>query len=241
MDDRQREARVQTLQAELEAERRRRVAAEAEAVAARAASDELKLHVQRAGLEQPIQAQRLRRSGLLILLALLVMGLAATATIGIVYFRRVEGGLRDDLTRANRRIAELARERIADQRAAAELTAELDAVRRRQAQASANLLACLARTPAPDAPPSAPAGDDVSQLLAMAERAFSNTECPRAMEIARKVIALQPTHQRAIQILGVCACNAKNRPSAQWAHDKLTGFAKSALKQLCARNGVTLE
>lgn len=234
---------MQTLQAELEAERRRRVAAEAEAVAARAACDELKLHVQRAGLEQPIQAQRLRRSGLLILLALLVMGLAATATIGIVYYRRVEGELSDELARANRRVAELSRERLADQRTAAELKADLHEVRRRQAYVGANLLACQTRCPAssPDAPPSTPDAVAVSQLLAQAETAFSSTLCPRAMELARKVIALQPSNQRAIQILGVCACNLKSRVSAQWAHDKLTGFSPAALKQICERNGVRLD
>jgi pSer/pThr/pTyr-binding forkhead associated (FHA) protein len=77
-------------------------------------------------------------------------------------------------------------------------------------------------------------------LLAQAETAFSNTQCPKAMELARKVIAIRSSQQRAIQILGVCACNTKNKPSAQWAFDKLSGYPKQALRQLCDRNGIIL-
>ncbi len=257
MDERQREARLQTLETELEAERRRRLAAEAEAVAARAASDELKLQIQRTGLEAPIRAQQLRRSGLLILLVLLVMALAATATVGIVYYQKLERQLVTELEASRTRALELGREAESAQRTAAAKQAELQQ----------ELERCRAK-PCPTCPPPCDAADDektaspapparkappapgarttpkvehdVTLLLAEAQREFVWRRFARARELTRQVLRLAPAHDGAIRLLGACSCALKDKVGASWAHERLDSGARGFLKTLCRRSGIEL-
>jgi hypothetical protein len=257
MDDRQREARLQTLETELEAERRQRRAAEAEAVAARAASDELKLQIQRAGLEEPIRAQQLRRSGLLILLVLLVMALAAAATVGIVYYRKVERQLVTELGETRARLLLLGREADAVKRAATarqeELWRELERCRAKpcpvcpkdDAPATEEKAdpkragAAQSAAPAPRAAAS-PLGVDVTALLVRAQHEYVSRRFASARDLTRQIIRVQPSHDGAIRLLGACACALKDRVGARWAFERLDSGARAFLTEHCHRQGIEL-
>ncbi len=225
MDERQREARLQTLQSELEVERRQRQAAEAEAVAARAACDELRLEVQRAGLEQPLRAQRLRRRGVLVLLVLLVMGLAATATVGVLYYQRVERTLASELARTTRARAE--ENRSSEQRQV-DLLAELKQCRDRSPPCPPLCFAERYQTSRPD-PEAAP-------RFELTKEAWQRSDHAKVVELARKVIEVDSRHEGARVLMGISACTLNDLAAAKEACTLLFGAALVTVQTICRRH-----
>jgi hypothetical protein len=242
-DGPEREAHLQTLRAELEAERQRRLAAEAETVAARAASDELKLQVQRAGLGGPIRRQRLFRGGALVLLVLLLMLLAAAATVGIVHFRQLERAAelsrtRDHLVQQTEREREQARARARQ----GELALQLEKCRTKPCPiCPPTFPEEKAPLPGPDGKRESPFAARVAEVLVQARQAYQSGQHRQARDLVRGVLRIQSDNQDAIRILGASSCAIKDRGGAKWALDRVSTASRDALRMVCRQYGIVLD
>jgi len=269
MDERQRDARLQTLRAELEVESKRRAAAEAEAVAARAACDELKLEIQRAGLEGPLKRQRVHRSGALLLTVLLVMVVAAATTVGIFYYRGIQRQAADTKALGEGRAREHRLSSLNTELSDSLAQCEARARRRRDSpvcpvcpvcptteakteeKAAANAVKASPRKRTPARPvvgerdgkpvPGGPdTSEEVASLVSQAQTSYSVGRFARALELARKAIALQPQQRDAVSVLGASACAMRDRETARYAYTRMMGFQRNVLMAICRNYGVML-
>lgn len=206
--------------------------------------------------QREARLQPRRRSGLLILLVLLVMALAVTATVGIVHHRKVERQLVTELGSTRSRVLELGREAEATRRAATarqdDLQQELDRCRAKPCPTcpppSDGGADGKATRPAPSGrrPPPAPGaaasalGVDVNELVVRAQREYVERRFASARELARRALQLQSTHDGATRVLGASSCALKDRASASWAHERLGSGARVHLEALCRRSGIEL-
>jgi pSer/pThr/pTyr-binding forkhead associated (FHA) protein len=98
-------------------------------------------------------------------------------------------------------------------------------------------------TPQPAAPEQLSPEDQKKgeEWLNQARIAYINANHALAIALARKVLAQQPTHREALQVLGASACFTKNVALAKSAYRRLDAGRRQLQRAVCARNGISLD
>jgi len=100
-------------------------------------------------------------------------------------------------------------------------------------------------TPKPESPkPEAPkpdAGMSVDQLVTEAETAARNNQYGKSLRLCEDALKVDKTNVRGINVCAIAACNLKNVAKAKTYVGKLSGPRQAAMKQICLRNGVSVD
>jgi hypothetical protein len=91
-------------------------------------------------------------------------------------------------------------------------------------------------------PPPPPPGQTAA-LLRQAEGEFVNGNSRRARDIAHRILAVDPHHQKAIRLSVIASCSVGEKNEAQIYFDRLAARnegLRRAAASICKRYGVTL-
>jgi hypothetical protein len=93
--------------------------------------------------------------------------------------------------------------------------------------------------PKPEPEPQKPVGPEADELLKRARQAAMSGDPKTAYQLAKDAYQLQRSG-KALQLMGVSACNIPDQKKAGFVAGKLSGSKKDALVSLCAKKGISL-
>lgn len=233
------QARVRTLEAELEAEQQHRAAAEAEVDAANAARDEARLEAKRSH-KATGSGGRLTTVVPISVAAGVLLTWAGFSLFSIPSAMDPKQSLEEEATR--RRLGKLKREvkQLRKLNEAQGLMLRRQA--RRRSQQPLVIKRALSRTATDARVDRSTLGEASNVLLSRASEAYVKGNYVMARELARGALEVKYDNQKALQILGASACFLKDRFWARRAYQRLVGDQrKQLLRKICLRGGVQLE
>lgn len=228
---------LRELEAALEAARQRRLAAESAALSAREEAERIRQH-----LAHPAGARRWLRRAALLLLPVLVAALAAGTVLGVQRLRRTEPRLAEALARATARQLQADRDQamasVACRQRLAGPEELLGRCRFVRSGGVAPARPRVATVGGGEAPPSGSARD----LTRRAHAAYNLGQAALCLQLAQESLRVDPEHFDAVRVLGLCACSARNRALAKWAHDRINpGPFREVVSEACKRHGLLIE
>jgi hypothetical protein len=97
------------------------------------------------------------------------------------------------------------------------------------------------KDPIPVPPANKPSDAELDAMEAEAQDAAKNGQFGKAMSKAEEVLKWRPGDQDMLTVGGIAACNLKDEAKAARYIGRLKGQRQNMIKQICARNGVSVE